>query len=533
MADPRLIRRAAVFAAVALVVPASAEASNPRPKTIPALRVWKGAAKGSYRLRGSIRIVVPKRYYRRLRPTARVLATDLRRLTHRRVRVRRLRGRRKLRRGDIRLLLRARDRRLGGEGYRLGVGRSFDIRARTATGVFDGTRSLLQLLHQGFAIPRGRALDWPRYPERGLMIDLGRRLYPLPWIEAHIRELAYLKLNLLHLHLSDDQRWGVESSSHAEIVSPEALSKRQLREIIALARRYHVTIVPEIDMPAHFGSVFRKHPDLELKTAAGTVPPQGPDSRKLDITNPAALRFVRDLLDEYLPLFPGPYWHIGADEYLMTSQYSLYPRLAAYARSRYGPNASTKDAILGFINQVDGIVRAHGKTMRAWHDELRPGAVLHANRDILVEWWVNISPLSDPQPPTPEELLAEGHRIMNVGWYPTYYTGSIGPINGKPDMRTAYESWRVNQFYGPDGGDDDLRFPPYVISASDRRNVGSKINAWNNAELTLDQITDGIYPRLRVMAQKTWESPVLTPSYSGFQRIIGGVGHAPGYSPGG
>ena len=533
MADSRLIRRAAALAVLALAVPASAEASNPRPKTIPALRVWKGAASGSYRLRGSIRIVVPRRYYRRLRSTARVLAVDVRRLTGRRVRVRRLFGRRTLRRGDIRLLLRARDRRLGREGYRLVVGRSFDIRARTATGVFYGTRTLLQLLHQSYSIPRGRALDWPHYPERGLMIDLGRRVYPQPWIEAHILELAYLKLNLLHLHLSDDQRWGVESSSHPEIVSPQALSKRQLRQIIALAGRYHVTVVPEIDMPGHLGSVFKKHPGLELRTAAGTVPPQGPDSRKLDITSPAALRLVRELLDEYLPLFPGPYWHVGGDEYLINSQYSLYPQLGASARSKYGPRAGTKDAILGFLNFVDGIVRAHGKTTRAWHDELRPGAVLHANRDILVEWWVNISPLSDPQPPTPAELLAEGHRIMNVGWYPTYYTGDLGPINGKPDMRTAYEGWQVNQFYGPDAGDSRRQFPPYVISASDSRNVGSKINAWNNAELTDQQIADGLYPRLRVMAQKTWDSARLTGSYPAFERIIGALGHAPGYRPAG
>lgn len=530
MADSRAIRLAGLSLVLLLAVPACARAANPRPRTIPALRVWKGAARGSYRLPRSIRIVVPKRYYRGLRSTARVFAVDLRRLTHRRVRVVRLRGRRRLRRGDIRLLLRARDRRLGREGYRLVVGRSLDVRARTATGVFYGTRTLLQLLHQRFSVPRGRALDWPRYPERGLMIDLGRRIYPPAWIKSHIRELAYLKLNLLHLHLTDDQRWGVESSSHPELASPGALSKPQLRSIIALAGRYHVTVVPEIDMPGHLGSVFRKHPDLELRTAAGTIPPaSSPESRKLDITNPAALRFVRDVLDEYLPLFPGRYWHVGGDEYLMPTEYSLYPRLASYARAKYGSRANTKDAILGFFNWVDSIVRAHGKTLRAWHDELRDGAVLRANPDILVEWWVNISPLSDPQPPTPSELLAAGHKIMNAGWYPTYYTGNVGPINGKPDMRTAYEGWQVNQFYGPDGGSSSLRFPPYVISPTEPRNVGSKLNAWNNAELSLAQITSGIYPRLRVIAQKTWESPLLAPSYGGFQGVMTSVGHAPGY----
>ena len=92
----------------------------------------------------------------------------------------------------------------------------------------------------------------------------------------------------------------------------------------------------------------------------------------------------------------------------MEAQYPLYPRLACVACPR--PRAGTKDAILGFVNWVDGIVRRHGKTTRAWHDELNDGAVLRANRQILVEWWVNISPLSDPQPPTPSNcsLAATG-----------------------------------------------------------------------------------------------------------------------------
>ena len=73
---------------------------------------------------------------------------------------------------------------------------------------------------------------------------------------------------------------------------------------------------------------------------------------------------------------------------------------------------------------------------------------------------------------------------MNVGWYPTYFTGDVGPINGQPDMRRAYESWRVHQArMAPTPGGDDFQFPPFVISPADRRNAGSKINAWDNRSL--------------------------------------------------
>jgi hexosaminidase len=418
-------------------------------------------------------------------------------------------------------------RRLGAEGYRLRVGRVLEIAARTRAGAFYGGRTLLQLLRQQKPIRRGRALDWPRYPERGLMIDLGRRVYTARWIRREIRQLAYLKLNLFHWHLSDDQRWGIESDTHPEIVSEPHLTKPQVRRLVAFARRHHVTIVPEFDMPGHMGSILDQHPGLELQPVAGDPPPH-PSTRKLDITNPAALRFVKSLIEEYLPLFPGPYWHVGADEYLSPAEFDRYPQLAAYARQRYGPDARTEDAILGFVNWVDRIVRKHGKTLRAWHDELGDGGAITVNPDVVVEWWINFSPLSDPRPPTPGELLAGGHRIMNAGWFPTYYTGDLGPVEGRPDMRKAYEEWAVNEFAGPTIAGQIIE-KPYFISPAARRNLGSKINAWENTNLTLSQIAAGLEPRLAVIAQKTWNSPPLTGSYAGFERIRAAVGTAPGY----
>jgi hexosaminidase len=340
--------------------------------------------------------------------------------------------------------------------------------------------------------------------------------------------MAYLKLNVLHLHLTDDQRWGIESETHPELTSPGALTKRQVRDLIAFAARHHVTVMPEIDMPGHMGSVLAKHPDLELKAGFVIGPPQTPDTRKLDITNPAALELVKELLDEYLPLFPGPYWDVGGDEYVSPAMYPLYPQLLTDAITRYGPFAGFKDEMLGFFNWVDGIVRAHGKTLRAWHDELGPGSVLHANSDIVVEWWISFSPLSEPRPPTPQQLLASGHDIVNSGWFPTYYTGDIGPIQGKPSVSKAYETWQVNQFCTATAFDTILEACA-VVSPDEPGNLGSKINAWNNAELSLAQISEGLAPRLRVLAQKTWNSPALTPSYAGFEKVIAALGHAPGY----
>jgi hexosaminidase len=383
----------------------------------------------------------------------------------------------------------------------------------------------LQLIRAGGAIPCGRARDWPRYPERGLMLDTARTVYPRSWIEAEIKQLANLKLNLLHLHLTDDERWGIASDTHPEIVSPGALSKADVRDILNTAARYHVEVVPEIDMPGHLAALLAKHPDLEL-SFLGVLSSNTPTTYltdKLDIADPAALRIVRQLLDEYLPLFPGRYWDLGADEYLSPLEYALYPQLAAYALNTYGPTASVADAIHGFINWVDGIVRERGKTLRVWNDQLAGTSVVPVNPDVVVDWWINTSPFGDPLALAPATLISQGHRVLNAGWFPTYYTGDLGPVEGKSNMQQAYENWRVNEFSGPELS-GDIRQSPQTVSPNDHNVLGSTLDVWGPLPETIAQTAAGIAPRLAVIAQKTWDSPPLTASYPQFQRIAAAVG---------
>ena len=521
------MRRALAIAAagVAVVLPAGAEAANPRPATIPALREWSGG-EGTFALRRGSRVVVPRAQRRALVPEARLLATDLRRLTARRVRVRVRRGRR-LRRGDIGLALR-RPRRpaLGPEGYRLGIGRAVRIGANRRAGAFYGGRTVLQLLRRG-AVPRGRVRDWPRYPERGLMVDVGRKYFTPGWLESHVRELAWLKLNYLHLHLSDNQGFRIESEGHPEIVSERHLTKDQVRRIVRLAARHHIVVVPEIDMPGHMQAALAPHPELQLRSATGTASPAN-----LDYTLPEAREFALDLVREYLPLFPGPYWHAGADEYLITvpgfqtpADYAAYPQLEQYAREEHGPDATAKDGILGFVESVGNLVRSRGKTLRIWHDGLEGGRVVTIDPRTVVDWWI------DTAGPKPQELVDAGHRVMNAGWFPTYYVQ--GPFAAvRPDMRTAYESWEVHEFYGPFVYDDTLQNPPDTLAPREPSNLGSKVHVWNDEPeaQTQEEIAAAIAPRLRVVAQKTWRTPPLAEAYDDFLRLTDPLGHAPGWA---
>src|SRR5437660_906208 len=174
---------------------------------VPALQSWT-ASHGTFELRPHAHVVVRAGEPASLRAEARTLAADLgaRVGSH-------------TRRGDVVLTLSARDKGLGGEGYWLRIGRVFTIAARRDAGIYYGGRTLLQMRRLGGGMPRGRARDYPLYSERGMMLDDGRAFYSRAWLMQLIRELSDLKLNLLHLHFSDDQGFRIESDTHPEIVT--------------------------------------------------------------------------------------------------------------------------------------------------------------------------------------------------------------------------------------------------------------------------------------------------------------------------
>ena len=198
---------------------------------------------------------------------------------------------------------------------------------------------------------------------------------------------------------------------------------------MAVAAKYHVTLVPEIDMPGHMTAALAQHPELELTDITGQR-----QAGKLDVTNPAARKFAEDLVDEYLALFPGPVWHTGADEYLgafsTEADYARYPQLAAYAQARYGPNANGKDAVLDFTNEIAAHVHRAGKQLRVWSDGTGGGSAVTLDPTASVMWW------EEQHSPTPLTLTRAGHQVINVGWWPLYYVTG-GPLT---DLRTPERS---------------------------------------------------------------------------------------------
>jgi hexosaminidase len=401
----------------------------------------------------------------------------------------------------------------GREGYVLtaATGR-VTVTGRTDAGVFYGTRTLLQALRDGGRIPRGTVRDWPDRPQRGFMLDIARKHFSAEWIEDRIREMGDLKLNQLQLHLSDDQAFRVESDSHPEVVSDPHLTKDELRRIVELANSRHITVIPEIDSPGHLGAVLDAHPGLRLRDADGDPAPGA-----IDISDPRSARLVDDLLREYAPLFrdqpgPGPYWHLGGDEYraLMRSDpEAAYPDLAEAARREHGSRAGVRDLAAAWLNDRAETVRKAGFTPQVWNDGQHAGGVVEPSRPRQVAYWTGKEIGARP----PGEYLREGWEVVNLNDEYLYYV--LGEPNEftYPTGERIYEEWTPAVLRGSEPEPAELTGPDRV--------VGGRFAVWCDLSgaQTAAEVARGVRMPLRAVAQKLWDPSPTALEWEDFRKL--------------
>ncbi|WP_171164171.1 glycoside hydrolase family 20 protein [Streptomyces sp. I05A-00742] len=395
--------------------------------------------------------------------------------------------------GDIELALRP-GQRGGPESYELTTreGRVL-VTAPAEAGAFYGTRTVVQAVRSGGGLPEGVVSDAPDRSQRGLHLDIARKHFTAEWIEARLREMADLKLNQLGLHFSDDQGFRIESSTHPEIVSPEHLTKDEVRRIVALAGSLHITVIPEIDSPGHLGAVLKAHPDLQLRDATGVA-----SRGAVDVSLPGAARIVDDLLREFTPLFPGPYWHLGSDEYralMARDPQGSYPHLAQLARQRYGSQGRVQDLAAAWLNDRAAVVRSLGKKPKAWNDGFFRGGLVAADQGIEVEYWTG----RELGAREPQEYLNEGRTVVNLNDQYLYYV--LGEPNEfrYPTGELIYRDWSPSVLRGTT--------PVAAGSAGPDRVPGGRFAVWcdHPDAQTPDQVANGIRLPLAAVSQRLWD----------------------------
>ncbi|MEZ5595511.1 MAG: family 20 glycosylhydrolase [Pseudomonadales bacterium] len=265
------------------------------------------------------------------------------------------------------------------ESYTLAIDeKGATLTASHQRGILHGLVTLAQLqTPDGF--PHCQIADRPRFPWRGLMLDPARRFLPIALLEQVLDGMAWLKLNVLHLHLSDDQGFRFRSSHYPNLASPDAYSADELRQLVTYAAGRGIRIVPELDMPGHVTSWLTACPEW----GAGEAKPTRRFGVHPGCLNPADERVydaIRNLLAEVAEVFPDPYLHIGGDE-VHSRWWEENTDIRAFIAAN---GLADSGALQAYFNRrVDAIVRELGKRTLGWDE------VLHADmpRGITVQAW--------------------------------------------------------------------------------------------------------------------------------------------------
>ncbi|MFJ5288253.1 family 20 glycosylhydrolase [Streptomyces sp. NPDC088348] len=488
---------AAVAALCAAVLPvrsaaAGETAGGAPPEVLPALSEWHGEA-GRFTLTGRARIVLRGTDHRTDTDAGRFAGelTGHHRVTHGAARD-----------GDVVLARQpSLQDRLGKEGYRISVGDRVTVTAATSTGVFYGTRTVLQLLNDDSRAARGSATDIPAYRERGVGVCACYIHVSVPWFERLMKDMASQKLNQLWIEAK------VRSDVDPETAFWGYYTKTEVRQLAALAAKYHIELVPEINSPGHMDPYLKNHPELQLKDKNGV-----PSPTRLDISGPAALTYYTSLVDEALKAWGAKQWHMGADEYMIGSAYPDYPQLRAEAVKRFGAGATPDDLFTDFINRVNTHVKAAGHPLRIWNDGLTgKNSAVPLDRDVTVEHWTSGGTME-----TPSQLIAEGRPVMNSA-YSLYL------------VRGGYTT-QTQRLYDSDWS--PLEFEGQTLASKPANLTGAKISLWPDsaAAETENEVEAKTFMPLRFIAQATWGGPKPSPTYAGFEALAKKIGHAPGWS---
>jgi hexosaminidase len=259
------------------------------------------------------------------------------------------------------------------------------VRAAEPVGVARGLSTLIQLLATApstsaseVSVPATRILDAPRYAWRGLSLDLARTFFTLEEVQRVIELLALYKLNVLHLHLTDDQSWRLPVGRPAENSKSDiAYSAEDLRGLAAYAEDRFVIIVPEVDTPGHASAFVRMRPELNagrnVVEFEGLPPGHTHHTAWLDPELPATFQVVEEVLTGVAAIFRGPYIHIGGDE----------------------PRGMPDELYSSYVQRVRDLVRSIGKRPLGWQESARAGL----GPDDVIQYWLSDIALPASLPP--------------------------------------------------------------------------------------------------------------------------------------
>ena len=423
---------------------------------------------------------------------------------------------------------------LGQEGYKLSVSTNgIRLESATTSGFFYGLTSLKKLLPACVAagvkdekvttyeLPLVQITDRPRFPYRGFMLDVARHFFSVQEVKKMLDVMAIYKLNKFHFHLTEDQGWRWEVKKYPKLTKvgavapntyvtsmehgaywtnqqygPYFYTREELKEIVAYAAAKHIEVIPEIDMPGHFSAAMAAYPEFScnpdgvhrVETWGGVF------TDVLNVANPKAVRFVKDILDELMSIFPSKNVHIGGDECPTTAWEHNAECQAMYKNLNL---TSYRQLQTHFIAEITDYLKSKGRKISVWNETVtEKGADLQLMKKTgaTVYCWVP---------------ARKGAEIANSLGLPSIYT-VYGPyyINRAPRK----EGWMKTL---PGNGSDHLKATYEEQPTDFSHSIGVQGTFWTEHVATPDVMEFLALPRLIAVGEAGW-SPQSKKNFNSF-----------------
>ncbi len=402
------------------------------------------------------------------------------------------------------------------EEYRLKVDpKNIVLTGSTPTGIFYAIQSLRQIIkdqgNKQLSIQCLTINDRPRFGWRAFMLDEGRYFKGAEVVKDLLDEMALLKMNTFHWHLTDDGGWRIEIKKYpklTEIGSKRRMSElgtwlsnvfdsvphsgfytqAQVKEIIKYAADRHITIIPEIEMPGHASAAIASYAWLGAEKKQIEVPISfGIKPDVFNVADPKVKSFLHDVLDEVMKLFPSKIVHIGGDE-VKYDQWKASAEVQAYMKAN--SIKTPADLQIEFTNSISNYLQQHEHRMIGWNDIL---GGLHGNNDstdasakgklsesTIIQFWTG-------NPEIVTQAALKGHDVVNSYWDYTYldYDYKATPLS------KAYN-------FNP--------VPASLPKESHNKIIGIGTQMWGEWIPTVKRMNYLIYPRIAAMAETGWTS---------------------------
>jgi hexosaminidase len=432
--------------------------------------------------------------------------------------------------GDVALRLSEPNGDLGPEGYVLEVAKDgVTVSAPRTAGLFYGIQSLLQLLPCNAAgarqVPCVRITDRPRFPWRGMHLDVSRHFFPTDAVKRYLDTLAMHRMNVFHWHLTDDQGFRLEIGRYPRLAEVGAwradredqhwlrrdpqregekptyggfYTRGDVKQIVSYARDRGITVVPEIEMPAHAMAALAAYPEYSCNGAPIAVPPGSvwPITQIFCAGNDGTFRFLEGILEEVLELFPSPWIHIGGDE-ADKKEWRACPK--CQERIRREGLRDENELQSWFVKRIECFLNAMGRRLIGW-DEILEGGL--APRAAVMSWRGMEGGI---------EAARAGHDVVMTPGTHCYFDHYQGDPKREPLAIGGFTTVRKVFEFEP--------VPAELTPEEAAHVLGAQGNVWTEYMPDIRHVEYMVLPRAAALSEVLW-SPKEPRDWPDFERRL-------------